>query len=216
MNFDSSLDESAQSFFVSLTVTTSRRRMTPSSIAALLLLGTSASLPLREHLWLTWSLRVGSNILRFKFFGPFILSEISTALDAWYHVLQDCWQLVPESMACRLGPIYVVQKKSGPWLSTLQQTSKTKLSPQNTPNVLMPNLCGSYIQNHDVLTGADQDRLVWSGLTTLEGGLDTVSFEKKYSFKLFNETTRRAYPLPWRSSCVWFSTHPSKRRHRKS
>ena len=46
----------------------------------------------------------------------------------------------------------------------------------------MPNLCGSYLQDHDDLTEANQNRLVWSGLTTLEGGLDTVSFEKKISY----------------------------------
>jgi len=56
---------------------------------------------------------------------------------------------------------------------------KLKLLPQNTPRVLTPNLCGSYLQDHDVLTEADQDRLVWSSLTTLEGGLNTVSLTKK-------------------------------------
>lgn len=43
----------------------------------------------------------------------------------------------------------------------------------NTHKVLMPNLCGTYLQDHDNLTEADQSRLVWSCLTTFEGGLDT-------------------------------------------
>ena len=73
---------------------------------------------------------------------------------------------------------------------------EANILPQNTPSVLMPNLCGSYLQDHDVLTKADQDRLVWSSLTTLEGGLDTVSLEITFIVKLCDEITRRAYPPP--------------------
>jgi hypothetical protein len=55
--------------------------------------------------------------------------------------------------------------------------SKTKSLRQNTPKVLMPNLCGTYLQDHGALTEADEDRLAWGSLTAFEGGLDSVSVE---------------------------------------
>jgi hypothetical protein len=50
---------------------------------------------------------------------------------------------------------------------------------------LMPNLCGTYIQDHDVLTEGGQNRLVWASLTTFEGGLDTVSFRTNFDCEIF-------------------------------
>lgn len=74
--------------------------------------------------------------------------------------------------------------------SIFQRTSGTEPFRQNTPKVLMPNLCGIYLQDHDPLTDEEQERLVWSSLTTFEGGLDTVSFKKNRCYLTFDENMK--------------------------